>query len=266
MFSIYTSAFLVNKNQFDYSEALTNFCHFAGQDGEVKVAVPFKDEDQTYEALQNWKRDNAGLSANLEVFYANTDRTDPDFDGKLKNFALQECIGPLCIGIDLDERLCFWQRDRWIELGNFLLNSTKSSVLVPSIDLYQDYEHYKGINHKWYLHKRTGLFRGVVNFARLDDGHHDITKSDSCELIDINGDLASSILLCQDYTPEFLKRERIPFVYHIGHVDLENRILRNKNFWKEHWSTEAGKDVFVPTSIEEIEPVSVKAHGLDLWK
>lgn len=265
MFSIYTTAFLVNQNQFDFSDAITNFCHFAGQDGEVKVAVPISDTDNTYESLQKWKRDNAGLSSNLEIFYANAFKADPDFDGKLKNFALQSCVGPLCIGIDLDERLCFWQRDRWIQLGNTLLESPYDAAFIPSIDLYQDFQHYKEINHKWYLHKRLGTFRGVVNFARLENGHHDIDKSDGCELINANGDLVKAVLLCQDYTPSFLQKNQIPFVYHLGHVDIENRLLRNRNFWKEHWTVEAGKDVFVPTTLDDIKEVSVKEHGLELW-
>ena len=265
MFSIYTTAFLVNKNEFDYQEALFNFCQFAGQDGEVKVAVPTEDEDGTFDTLYKWKEANHPFSANLEIFSYKIEKSNPGFDGELKNAALQECTKEICIGIDLDERLCLWQRERWVELANILLETDHSAVFIPSVDLYKDVNHYRCINHKWYLHKRAGAYRGVVDFGRLDNGHHDIKQSDGCELINKDGKLFHSVMLCNNYNPDFLQANNIPFVFHLGYLDLDNRILRNKNFWKEHWSVEAGEDVYVPLTKEEITDKAIP-HTLELWK
>ena len=49
MFSIYSSAFNLIKNNFDYKEAIDNFCNFAE---EVVIAVNTS-EDDTLQVLQN---------------------------------------------------------------------------------------------------------------------------------------------------------------------------------------------------------------------
>jgi hypothetical protein len=37
-----------------------------------------------------------------------------------------------------------------------------------------------------------------------------------------------------------LRSKIVPFVVHNGYLNLQDRVLRNKNFWKEHWKIESG--------------------------
>ena len=109
--------------------------------------------------------------------------------------------------------------------------------MFPSVNLYKDKNHLKDINAKWYMHKK-GLFRGPVNFARKEDGTVDTNKSDTCELIDADGNLVE----WKPFTKDLFVLENFayPFVVHTGYIDLEARLKRNEEFWSEHWRKESG--------------------------
>ena len=100
--------------------------------------------------------------------------------------------------------------------------------MMPTIDLYEDLNHYTAIGHKWYLHKRKGTFRGSVNWARKEDGNLDPEKSDTCELIDHEGDLIPCIGRI-----EFSPHD--PKIIHLGYLDLDERNKVNK-FWGRIWN------------------------------
>ena len=57
MFSIYSSAFNVIKNSFDYKEAVENFCSFAE---EVVICVN-QSEDSSLEAFEELKKEYKNL-------------------------------------------------------------------------------------------------------------------------------------------------------------------------------------------------------------
>ena len=259
MISIYTSAFNIIKGNFPYKEAIDNFCSFAD---EVVIAVNTS-EDKTLLALQY-------LSVQYKnLFIVRTDfsYTDPGLDGKIKNAALQACTHDICLQLDLDERVLLSQKTLWYDMASNLLAAQSSAIMVPVIDLFRDSEHCRGINFKWYLHKRAGSYRGVVNFARLSNGCHDTSKSDSCELIDAWGNLLPSAYLLNPQSSfevnlSFIKQYNLPYVLHYGYVDLNRRIELNKHFWANHWSVEAGKKVDVPLELTFFENIPIIEHGL----
>lgn len=256
MISVYTSAFNILANKFPYETYLKYAIQFAD---EVVIAVN-KSTDNTIDVLRQ---------SNCKIVECDIPYDDPLLDGKIKNIALQNTTQPIKVQLDLDEYIPTSQRMLWRILGEQLLNDHNVSALfLPVIDLYKDMDHCKSINAKWYMHK-AGLFRGPVNFGKLNNGHVDINKSDTCELIDQNGNLIPAISLMRNGTIAeklfYIKSQNLPFVIHTGYLDLTTRILRNHQFWKQHWSIEAGQPVDnVPMSIEEINDEIYVEHGLNI--
>jgi hypothetical protein len=230
MFSIYTSAFNLIKNKFNYKFHIQNFSQFAD---EVVIAINTS-EDNSVNEVRDFIIENCD---NVYVLETNFSYDDPLLDGKIKNAALQATNQDLKIGLDMDEYIPLWQRYIWENIGNQLMYSPAKSVMIPSINLYKDNKHYFSITPKWYMHKK-GLHRGAVNFAKKNDGTIDTSKSDTCELIDTDGNLTYSIQTSFDI--ESLRTKNYPFVVHTGYMNLGNRILRNNNFWEKHWKIESG--------------------------
>ena len=229
MISIYSSAFNLINNNFNYLFAIDNFCNISD---EVIIAVNTSADD-TFEVLNEL----CSKHKNLKIIDTNFSYDDPLLDGKIKNAALQSSTMPIKIGLDMDEYIPIWQKNTWISLANKLLNDNCLCYMIPSINLYKNYDYYFSITPKWYMHKH-GLFRGPVNFAIKNDGKIDTGKSDTCELIDINGNLVHSKIT--PHTIEDLRTKLFPFVVHTGYLSLEDRLLRNHNFWKKHWLVESG--------------------------
>jgi hypothetical protein len=227
MISIYSSAFNLIKNNFDYFGAINKFCSFAE---EVVIAVN-KSEDDTLKKVHDLKFNN------LKVIETNIDYSDPLLDGKIKNIALQNTSLPIKISLDMDEYIPLWQKNIWNNLGQQLAQDNEvDCYMIPSINLYKSKEKYASINPKWYLHK-SGLIRGPVHFG-LKNGFLDIEKSDGCELIYPDHTLAKSRIAPCDI--KILRSKQAPFVVHTGYLSVKDRILRQENFWNKHWDISSG--------------------------
>lgn len=236
MISIYSSAFNIIKNKFDYKFAIDNFCFHAD---EVIITVN-ESSDNTLDVLTNLMNKYSNLSINSSSYSYD----DPLLDGKIKNHSLQLTTNPIKIGLDIDEYIPRNQKDIWRFIAKHLNDQEEfMCYMIPSINLYKDYDHFTSIIPKWYMHK-AGLFRGPVNFAKKNNGYIDTSKSDSCELIDSNENLVSSRLISPVDISQLRLNNFIPnsyaFVVHTGYVSFENRLLRNNNFWKNHWKVESG--------------------------
>lgn len=229
MFSIYSSAFNLIKNKFNYESAISNFSDFAD---EVVLSVNTS-EDDTLDKLIQLSKD----FPKLKIVSSDFSYSDPLLDGKIKNFALQSTTQEFKIGLDMDEYIPLWQKSIWEDLAYSLRFDGVSAIMIPSLNLFKDKSHYSSVTRKWYLHK-SGCFRGAVNFARKADGTIDTSKSDTCELIDKDGNLVSF----RSISPEIeeMRKGTVPFVVHTGYLSLENRVIRNKNFWGDHWKVESG--------------------------
>lgn len=258
--SLYTSAFNIILCNFNIYQYIVHAVNFAD---EIVIAVNTS-KDKTLEILKSYQADYSSLKLIETDFSYN----DPLLDGRIKNAALQATTGDLKVQLDLDEYIPIDSKIDWLRLGELFLKSDYQAVMVPVLDLYKDSQHIKNLGVKWYMHK-GGLFRGPVNFGKLENGHVDINKSDTTELIDANGNLVDSTHIIDpklpiDYKLELIKKLNLPFVVHTGYLDLENRIHRNKVFWKEHWSIEAGQEVDIPINIERLENEPYIEHGLNI--
>lgn len=256
MFSIYTSAFNLIQNRFDYKTSIHNFSMFAD---EVVVALNTSVDDSE-EHLRDFIAENCN---NVRILKTNISYDDPLLDGKIKNAALQSTTQQIKIGLDMDEYIPMWQKSIWINVAEQLAFSYAQSVMIPSVNLYKEIESYFSITPKWYMHK-AGLYRGAVNFARNSNGTVDTAKSDTCELIDARGNLVSS--LSSPVSINDLRNGNCPFVVHTGYLDLGGRVDRNRNFWKKHWEVESGgcpPKHKVHESLEDFNEWNAK-HGLNI--
>jgi hypothetical protein len=266
--SIYTSLFNYSIDKFDLLGAFKNWSKYAD---EIVIAT-FEDQREGLEGViakvfleYNGKDDF--YNRFKIVSCPDTSLDDPLFDGKLKNAALQACSNEFVIQQDMDERIG-GETEQWNYLISYLSNlKPPYSVMIPVIDLYKDYNHYKSIGGKWYLHFKEGSSRGPVNFAKREDGSLDINKSDSCELIDENGNLIP-YLVDSRFSQPFVNKEAesldisMPHVIHLGYLDLTKRAEHNK-FRKKCWEAMDGKAVEVATTIEALEKENdCFIHGL----
>lgn len=240
-FSTYVSAFNLIKNNFDYKKALKNFCTFSD---EVVVACNTS-EDNSLEELK--KLSKKSDYKNLVVIDTDFDYSDNRFDGKIKNAALQATTKPLKISMDMDERFILQQRNLWDFYGKRLLETNFDCLAIPSIDLYGSLKTIRknhNIGIKFRLH-RSGLFRGVVNFAEKENGLIDINRSDTCELVDANHNLARVCYFIpqEDLIPSKCSNlMNFPYTIHLGWIDFDYRININK-VWKPHWENRAGYEI-----------------------
>ena len=269
--TIYTSAFNLINNQFDYLPSIDNFCKFAEN---VVVAVNTSKDDTLKQLLLINK-----AYANLTIVESDFSYDDPLLDGKIKNFALQtaETItnDEIFIGLDLDEKLPIWQHSIWENLGKYLIPEF-DSIMIPSINLWGDvgrvrWDTEKNRAYKWYMHRR-GLARGPYFKGVKESGHLNVEVSDGTELVDIEGNLTNSARIDkhldhitdgEEYFMELL-RNNLPYVIHEGYLSFEERIQRNAKFWSEQWKKCSNSDVKVETKVEELSSYPTIPHGLTL--
>lgn len=263
MISIYTTAFNIEKNEFDINSALENFLKLAD---EVCIATIPDNDDNTQNILESITRNNP----KVKVFMSYDINSDTFAkDGKLKNLALQNCAGEICVQLDSDERIndssiweMFIEKNKQIILDGY-------AFMIPVINLYKDKNYYRDIAVKWYIHKKEGMRRGVVEFAKMPNGKFNKDRSDGCELIDENSNIPRSINIFHhpifgSKSPiEILKTSKVPFVIHYGYVDLKRRASVNKNFWEKEWSKYSDIKVKLNTEETDFKDEYFK-HGLEI--
>ena len=269
MFSIYSTAFNVIKNSFDYKEAVHNFCSFAE---EVVISIN-QSEDDTLEAFKELCKEYD----NLKLIKADVSYDDPCLDGKLFNVAIQSTTQEFKILLGLDQRIPLYQRGDWERLAYQMRFSDFDAYMIPILDLWGAtrklrWDKDNNVSFMWALH-RGDLYRGPVDFARLDNGKYDPSKSDSNELIYEDGSLVRSqqylMGQCQTLQSylETLKIQNV-FLYHIGYVNFENRVKVNKDIWQKQWEEirpAEKRENQVAVTEAELEQYETFEHGLKLW-
>ncbi len=231
MISIYHSAFNLNNHGFSFwQDCLIKSCLFAE---EVVVAVNTSIDD-TRSTVEKILKEH---SKSFKIIDTSFSYEDPWLDGKIKNAALQECTKDFKLQLDLDEYIPLWQKPLWSNLCFRLKFDQAQCYAIPSVDLYKDLNHYKSINHKQYLHKATA-YRAPQIAARKPDGTINTKLSDGCDLVDKDGNFVSTAGTPKDI--KLMESQQLPFVVHMGYVDLNSRLKRNHEFWHEHWYVEGG--------------------------
>ena len=271
--SVYTSLFNYSPDKFDLLGAFKNWSKYCD---EIVIAT-FEDQRDIIEEEVAYVLEHDCLAGDnfllklwnrIKVVYCpDTLLDDPLFDGKLKNAALQDCSNELVIQLDADEKIG-GDLEQWQYLSNILHQYPRPiAYMIPVIDLYKDYSHYKSVSSKWYLHLKEKTYRAPVNFAIRQDGTLDTNSSDSCELIDENGNLVPYFNDIRFYAPSKSGKDfnvNACHIIHEGYLDLNKRIENNK-FWKKIWSARNGSEVEVATSLEKLEEENEAIpHGLPI--
>lgn len=262
MLSIYTSIFNLQNNLFNWQEALDNFSDFAD---EVIVATTTYKSYVSLSLLLDYSKRNK----KVKIVNTKFSLDEYDFDGKLKNAALKRCSEEFCILLDADERVRVSDRYKWENLAYKLRFDDCDAYFIPVIDLFNSEDEYKSIGMKWYLHKnKPNIQRGVVDFAKLENGKIDINKSDTTELCYTDGSLVYTKATFNnrkfDYEEDIINNN-IPIVYHLGWLEKETR-LRQSAFWKPVWENRAGKEVKTENSLDELNKIEYFKHNFGTWK
>jgi len=258
MISLYTTLFNVSRLNVDFDDVFSNWLYYCD---EIVISTFTKEAAEVKREISKSKFYNPKkigvVSSHLEI------QTDLYWDGKLKDAALKNCRHDIALQIDLDERISGKPILFHYLCNHILSHSSPCSVMLPTIDLYEDLDHYINIGYKWYLHRKKGTHRGSVHWAKKEDGSFDPEKSDTCELIDENGNL----IPCIGKVP--LGDKDDPKIIHLGYLDLEKRNKLNKEFWAEIWDfrkTGIRKNDFQAPDIESGDPRK-QPHNLPqpLW-
>ena len=112
MISIYSSAFNLIKNNFNYKVSLENFSTFAD---EVVIAINNSEDDTLEKLILYSKQFN-----NVKIIPVDISYNDPLLDGKIKNIALQSTTEEIKINLDMDEYIPLWQKPIWYNLATQL--------------------------------------------------------------------------------------------------------------------------------------------------
>lgn len=274
-FSIVSSWFNVEKMKFDWRGALENWLTFLRGTGEIVIAVNTSQDDSPKlirEWVNNFKIDNPTNFTKIQIIDIEIPYTDPAFDGKGKAAATDKATERFVILLDCDERLVPGSRESWLRMAIELETSKYDGFLVPVIDLIEDDKKYKSIGSKWYIHKNLPyITRGVVEWAYREDGTIDKTKSDTCEAINReSGQLISAIPILMMELPDWMKVAQmesgeVPFVYHLGFLDLEQR-LRQSEFWRPVWDLRDGASKESEMTLEKLQAIPKARHNLPTWR
>ena len=259
-YSLYTSCFNIVKNNFNYwQDTIPKWLEFInyGENGEIVIAIN-KSEDKTLEVI----KDKFKEYSCIKFVESNFDYNDYAFDGKIKNTALQNCVNEICIALDLDEYPSP-NKNSWENIASQFLNSNFEAVFIPVIDLCKSEKYIKSIGSKWYMHKQ-GLNRGVWDQAKLENGKIDIKRSDTCELLNKDGDLCLAIPLVRELSLGLIKKYDLPFIVHLGWLNWQDRRNQNKT-WQPVWSNRAGFEVEdIMHEEKTFDQIEVLEHNLNI--
>lgn len=258
--SIYSTAFNIVKNDFNYWKiTIPKWLEFIeyGNKGEIVIAIN-KNEDDTLKVLKEY----FGKYECIILVESNFDYEDYAFDGKIKNFALQNTKYPICIGLDLDEYPSP-NTKAWESISYQFLSLNYDAFFIPVVDICKSIKEYKSIGSKWYMHKQ-GLHRGVWNKAKLENGKIDIKKSDTCELLNKNQDLCFTASIFKELSIDEIRNNNLPFVVHLGWLSWKDRKKQNKT-WQPVWSNRAGYEVNnIFHQEEDFDQIKVSNHNLNI--
>lgn len=255
--SIYTSAFQLQANNiFGWQKSFRNSCLMAD---ELVIALNTS-TDNSEELIREELKD----FDNWKIIHTSFEKSNPGFDGLIKNAAMQSCRNDIKLVIDADEFILPRQKHLWDNLCFQLKFDNCLGYALPSLDLYKDWEHYKSLNSKVYLSKGK-TFRGIANQIKKPGGFVDTTKDDSCCLITEDGNYAPVKFIPNDLSA--IESDELVVVVHTGYLDLKSRIDRTNSFWAEHWIDCAGGTLpahVIHKDLKSFDHYEYKKHNLKL--
>ncbi len=273
-FSIHSSLFNVVKMNFDYVEAIANWSAFLSlMNGfhEINLVVNTS-EDNTLEVIKEAAVKYRKYNVVINVIESDIPYSDPAFDGKIKDVGFQASTGDINILVDLDEVFALYTYKAWERLGKMLMeNQELDALFIPSIDLFGSFEKATAVNQKWYMVKnKAHIHRGVFAGAIKQDGSIDVNRSDTTECIYNDGSLVRTGQIFDqrmNYIDKLkeLQTDKWPFVFHLGSLNLDQRIKQNE-YWLPVWENRAGEKVTnIKLDKEQYKETTTFDHKLKYW-
>lgn len=270
MYSICSTIYNALKMNFDWEITIQNWVSFLEDSGEI-VLVINKSEDDTFGAITRYiDKIKQNSLVKFKIIDADIPYSRATFDGELKNLAYKNASQPFVIQIDADEVIPLWSIPNWKKFALELDQRQEDAFFVPVVDLFYDEDHYKNVGTKWYLLKnKPYIGRGVVNFAKNENGTINTDRSDTCEAIILEtGELIKAAHILNPGLPDFIKIRSLdsnPVIFHRGYLNIEYRKKINK-FWLPVWSNRAGEEVTnIPLTDEDFKKIPYFKHNLPHW-
>jgi len=269
LLSVYTQVYNTEKYDIDYISPLKNYFDFLEDGDEIVIAIN-QSEDDTYhlvnDAVKRIKALKSDKKINIVTIPTDFSYSDIEFDGKVKNEALQASRNPIKIQMDIDEYFDLNQVHTWRTIAeDMLVDKFPNCYLIPSIDVWGEMSSIRKnvvVGRKFRMHQE-GYKRGVPNFAWNDDKTINTEMSDSTELVDENNNIVLSHNIVPD---ELLLAEncyKLPiYTIHTGYLNFKYREKIN-TFWNPHWEARCGgrkKDV--PQTTEKLKQEETIEHKL----
>ena len=144
MISIYTTGFNLEKININFDEVFSNWLVYANEivlstfQDEIKTTVDIISESKFYDPE---KIKVVGFTVDIE--------NDVYWEGKLKNLALENCTNSVVLQCDLDERGAGDPKHFEVCRRSILDHDFSCSVMLPTMDLYEDLDHYINLGKKW---------------------------------------------------------------------------------------------------------------------
>jgi glycosyltransferase involved in cell wall biosynthesis len=269
MFSICSVMYNVIKMDFAWQESIQNWVNFLDENGEIVIVVNKSEDDSLGAITREADKIKINSLVKFKIIPAEISYEDALFDGILKNIAYKNASMDFVIALDADERLLISSKKYWVQAAFDLSQKQEDALFVPVVNLFKNEDCYSDIAFKFYLVKnKPYIHRGVVNYAKKENGKIDITKSDSTEWLLENDNLIRASYILNPALPDFLKIRSLdsnPFVYHLGYKDLEYRKKINF-FWKPVWESRAGHEVNdIKLTDEDFSKVPYFQHNLPHW-
>jgi hypothetical protein len=275
-FSIVTSVFNVNKAEFNWKETFRNWLAFQNGTGQIVIAInkSVDDSPNLIRAwVQEWKMENPRSLTKIDVIDIDIPYKNPEFDGWGKAAATAAATEPYVILLDCDEVLVPSMRGAWVRMATELeMNGNLEAFLVPVVDLIGDERSCRAVNSKWYIHKNLPhITRGVVKWAYREDGSICKEKSDTCECIHKDTkELVKAALILMPGLPMWMQLAQmesgeVPFVYHLGYLDLQLRLKRSE-FWRPVWDKRDRQSKEPKITLTDLENMPRSRHNLPSWK
>jgi hypothetical protein len=171
----------------------------------------------------------------------------------------------------MDELFPLSARETWNAAIRYLERDFRfDGLLIPTLDLFHDEKHIKGMGYKFYLHRNhPNIGRGVVVWGDKGD-YIDVKRSDTTEAI--YRDSRELIRCLPTVSPtmselarlDVLRKAESPYIWHAGWMNKQQR-LRQSAFWAPHWNNRAQAEIEKPLDISDLDKIPYFPHNLPHW-
>lgn len=268
--SAYTTTYNCKKGGYPFEQSIGSFLPIVDE----LVVVDGGSTDGTLEHLKEMSEGDSKLN----IVEMPIDMDMPGKDGNQKAIAKAMCSNEFCIQFDVDEYAC-GSVEEWLRL----IKDLPDNVDIFNMFVYEPigcvYNARLSDSHnpvKWRVYRnKPEITHGIPLQDRLEKDDKVFSKgmSDGCFPIHIvNNEVYPSFTSAPLKKLQQLKKrsaeeykeaieeymDNNPFVFHLGHVDLENKIKLYLDSWHDWWCRLYDKDPNDPNNNKYFPGVAVK--------